>query len=30
VRDVDNDGWKDVVVAGKDGLCVFFNKGFPK
>jgi len=27
VVDVNNNGWKDIVVAGKDGLCVFFNKG---
>jgi hypothetical protein len=30
VVDINNNGWKDIVVAGKDGLCVFFNKGFAK
>jgi hypothetical protein len=28
VRDLNGDGWKDITVAGKDGLTVFFNKGF--
>jgi hypothetical protein len=28
VRDLDGDGWKDITVAGKDGLTVFLNKGF--
>jgi len=27
VEDLNNDNWKDIVVAGKDGLCVFFNRG---
>jgi hypothetical protein len=27
VIDLNHDGWKDVAVAGKDGLYVFFNKG---
>lgn len=27
VEDLNGDAWKDIVVAGKDGLCVFFNKG---
>jgi len=27
VEDLNADNWKDIVVAGKDGLCVFFNKG---
>jgi len=27
VVDLDKDGWKDIAVAGKDGLFVFFNKG---
>lgn len=30
VEDLNNDSWKDIVVAGKDGLCVFFNKGGAK
>jgi hypothetical protein len=30
VRDIDGNGWKDIVVAGKDGLCVFLNKGIAK
>ncbi|MEJ1240099.1 VCBS repeat-containing protein [Chryseolinea sp. T2] len=30
VVDLNNDGWKDIAVAGKDGLCVFFNKGVKK
>ena len=30
VVDVNNNGWKDIVVAGKDGLCVFFNEGYSK
>ena len=27
VTDLNASGWKDIVVAGKDGLCVFFNQG---
>ena len=27
VRDLDGNGWKDVIVAGKDGLFVFYNDG---
>jgi len=27
VEDLNADNWKDIIVAGKDGLCVFFNKG---
>ena len=27
VADLDNSGTKDIIVAGKDGLCVFFNEG---
>lgn len=27
VADLNNDGWKDIAAAGKDGLYVFFNKG---
>jgi len=27
IVDIDNNGWKDIIVAGKDGLCVFYNKG---
>lgn len=27
IEDLNNDKWKDIVVAGKDGLCVFFNRG---
>ncbi|SMO48701.1 Repeat domain-containing protein [Fodinibius sediminis] len=27
VVDLGKDGWKDIVVAGKDGLYVFFNEG---
>lgn len=30
VKDLNSDGWKDVVVAGKDGLSVFYNKGIAK
>ena len=30
VEDLNNDSWKDIVVAGKDGLCVFYNRGFAK
>ncbi len=30
VTDLNNDNYKDIVVAGKDGLCVFFNKGLAK
>jgi hypothetical protein len=27
IRDLDGNGWKDVIVAGKDGLFVFYNEG---
>ncbi len=27
VEDLNKDNWKDIVVAGKDGLWVFYNKG---
>src|SRR5690606_5292380 len=27
VADLDGSGWKDIIVAGKDGLCVFYNEG---
>lgn len=27
VVDLNNDGWKDIAVAGKDGLYVFYNRG---
>jgi hypothetical protein len=27
VSDLDGNGWKDVIVAGKDGLYVFYNEG---
>lgn len=27
IADLNKDGRKDIIVAGKDGLCVFFNKG---
>ncbi|MEJ1242482.1 VCBS repeat-containing protein [Chryseolinea sp. T2] len=27
VVDLNGDDWKDIAVAGKDGLCVFFNRG---
>ncbi len=27
VVDIDANGWKDIVVAGKDGLSVFYNRG---
>jgi hypothetical protein len=30
VADLNNDGWKDVAVAGKDGLFVFYNRGSAK
>lgn len=30
VVDLNRDGWKDIAVAGKDGLFVFFNKGTSK
>ncbi|REG94377.1 FG-GAP repeat domain-containing protein [Algoriphagus antarcticus] len=29
VADLNDDGWKDIVVAGKDGLVVFENLGRP-
>jgi FG-GAP-like repeat len=29
VVDLRNDGRKDIVVAGKDGLCIFYNEGSP-
>jgi len=29
VADLNSDGWKDIVVAGKDGLVVFKNLGRP-
>jgi FG-GAP-like repeat len=28
VVDLQNDGRKDIVVAGKDGLCIFYNEGY--
>jgi hypothetical protein len=28
IEDLDGNGWKDIVVAGKDGLYVFYNFGF--
>jgi hypothetical protein len=28
VIDLQNDGKKDIVVAGKDGLCIFYNEGY--
>jgi hypothetical protein len=28
VADLDGNNWKDVVVAGKDGLFIFYNLGF--
>ena len=28
VSDVDGNAWKDIVVAGKDGLFVFYNQGW--
>lgn len=28
VVDLQKDGKKDIVVAGKDGLCIFFNEGY--
>ncbi|MEX0884080.1 MAG: VCBS repeat-containing protein, partial [Cyclobacteriaceae bacterium] len=27
VADLNGNGWQDIVVAGKDGLVVFFNEG---
>lgn len=27
IADLTGDGRKDIIVAGKDGLCVFYNKG---
>ncbi len=27
VYDVDNNGWPDIITAGKDGLCIFYNMG---
>jgi hypothetical protein len=27
VADLNGSGWKDIIVAGKDGLCVFYNEG---
>ncbi|MBA4057549.1 MAG: hypothetical protein C0490_22730, partial [Marivirga sp.] len=27
VEDLNKDNWKDIIVAGKDGLWVFFNQG---
>lgn len=30
VEDLNKDNWKDIIVAGKDGLWVFFNKGHAK
>lgn len=27
IADLDSSGWKDIIVAGKDGLCVFYNEG---
>jgi hypothetical protein len=27
IEDLNADNWKDIIVAGKDGLCVFYNKG---
>jgi hypothetical protein len=27
ISDLDGNGWKDVIVAGKDGLYVFYNEG---
>lgn len=28
VIDINHDNWKDIIVAGKDGLVIFYNKGF--
>lgn len=30
VQDINGDGRKDVIVAGKDGLCIFYNLGYAK
>jgi hypothetical protein len=30
VTDLDGNNWKDVIVAGKDGLYVFYNDGFDR
>ena len=30
VADLQRDGWKDIIVAGKDGLCIFYNEGFTR
>ena len=27
IVDLQKDGWKDIVVAGKDGLYIFYNQG---
>lgn len=27
IADLRNSGWKDIIVAGKDGLFIFFNQG---
>lgn len=27
IEDLDGSGWKDIIVAGKDGLCIFYNLG---
>jgi hypothetical protein len=28
VMDLDGNNWKDIIVAGKDGLYIFYNNGF--
>lgn len=28
IVDLQNDGWKDIVVPGKEGLFIFFNEGY--